>query len=321
MNKKVRLLGSKHLKIILKVIFAIAFIGIIIYEGRKELTSINLEELKGILKSLPIYKHVLFSAGGILVTFTSLIHDVIISKELSVRLSKIKIFRIGLISNTLNNILGGVSSAGLRAILYVKEGVKPKEATYYNILIVTSFSTGLSALTVIILFNLSSIRSIFEQYEFALIATIIIIFYLPLFFLINKFKWMKEKLLGEDAKQSISYHLLAKLFICSLIEWTVTAFFFCLIALNFSPNANLIDIFSIFIISSAIGVVSLVPGAIGSFDIALILGMTSINSNSHKAVASLIIFRLFYYILPLILASFVAIPQFFGKSKNKRSRI
>lgn len=316
MDKKRRLLHSKYTKLLLQTVFAIFFIGVIVYEGRTELAAIKIKDVKTVLKSLPYSKVVIFSIGGILFSCISIIRDQIIAKRLSIKLSKMKIFRIGFISNTLNNALGGFTSAGIRTILYIKEGIKPKEATYYNILIVTSFSTGLSILTLISLLNLNSIRPIFEQYEFALIATIIIIFYLSLFFLINQFKWLKRKLLGENSDKFVSYELLLKLFLSSLLEWTTTAIFFCIIALNFSPEANFIDVFSVFIISSVIGVVSLIPGALGAFDITLLLGMSSININSHQAVASLMIFRLLYYVVPLLFASLISLSLFLNTSQR-----
>lgn len=306
-------LSSKHIKSVIKTVFAIAFIGIVFYEGKKGLSSIKISDVKTVLKSLPLYLTILLIIGGILAVCTSSIHDLIISKELSVKLPKRKVFKIGLLSNTLNNISGGISSASVRAILYGKEGIKVKESTYYNILIVTSFSTGLSALTLIVLLNLRAILPIFKQYEFALIATIIIIFYIPLFFIMNKFKWIKKKLLKENANISISYDLLKKLFMSSIVEWTIAALFFTLISLYFSPNAKFIDIFSVFIISSVVGVVSLVPGAIGAFDVTLLLGMSTIQIDSNKAVATLMAFRMFYYIVPLIIALFIATPELLKK--------
>lgn len=308
------LLNSKNIKSDLKIIFAIAFIGIVFYEGRKELHSIKIDDVKTVLKSLPPYVTILLIVGGILAVCTSFIHDLIISKELSVKLSKRKVFKISLISNTLNNISGGIFSAGVRSILYGKDGIKAKEATYYNILIVTSFSTGLSALTLVALLNLKTILPIFKQYEFALIATIIIIFYMPLFFIMNKFKWIKKKLLKENANRSISYDLLKKLFMSSILEWTTAALFFSFISLYFSSNAKFIDVFSIFIISSVIGVVSLIPGAIGAFDVTLLLGMSSIQIDPNEAVAALMVFRMFYYIVPLIIALFISMPEFLNKS-------
>ncbi len=314
MDEKFHLFSSKNIKSALKVIVAILFIGVVFYEGKKELASIKIDDVKMVLKSLPPYLIILFTIGGILVVCTSFIHDLIISKELSVKLHKGDIFKIGLIANTLNNISGGISSAGVRTLLYGKKGIEAKEATYYNILIVTSFSTGLSALTLITLLNLDAIIPIFTHYKFALIATIIIVFYVPLFFMINKFKWIKKKLLGENADREISFKLLKKLFLSSIFEWTTAGLFFSLISLYFSPNANFIDIFSVFTVASVIGVVSLVPGAIGAFDVTLLLGMSLIHVDSNKAVASLMIFRLFYYIVPLIIAFIVAIPLFFKKS-------
>lgn len=316
MDRKRGLLHSKHMKTILQTVFAVFFIGVIIYEGRAELAAIKMEDVKTVLKSLPYYKVGLFTISGILFSCTSIIHDQIIAKRLSIKLSQMKIFRIGFISNTLNNALGGLSSAGTRTLLYIKEGIKPKEATYYNILIVSAFSTGLSILTLLSLLNLNSIRPIFAQYEFALLATIIIIFYAPLFFLINQFKWLKRKLLGEDSDKFVSYDLLFQLFLSSLLEWMTTAIFFCIIALNFSADASFIDVFSVFIIASVIGVVSLIPGALGAFDITLLLGMASINIDSHQAVASLLIFRLFYYVVPLLVALFLSLPLFLNKRKR-----
>ncbi len=314
MDENFNLLSSKHIKAALKIVFGIAFIIIIFYEGRKEIATIKFEDVKAVLKSLPLYIIALLTLGGILVVYTSFIHDLIISKELSVRISKRKVFKIGLIANTINNILGGFASAGVRSILYGKEGIKAKESTYYNILIVTSFSTGLSALTIIALLNLKTILPIFRQYEFALVATVIIIFYIPLFFIMNKFKWIKEKLLKDNADRTISVELLKKLFFSSIFEWAMVALFFSFISLYLSPDAKFIDVFSIFIISSVIGVVSLVPGAIGAFDVTILLGMSSIQISSNKAVAILMVFRIFYYIVPLIIALFLSIPEFLKRS-------
>lgn len=313
MDEKFHLFKSKHIKLILKIVFTVAFIGLIFYEGRKELASIKINDIKTVLSSLPIYILIIFAIGGILSVSTSLVHDVIISKKLSIRIPKNKVLSIGLIANTLNNISGGLPSASVRGIFYGKEGIKAKEATYYNILLVTSFSTGLSALTVITLLNFNTISPIFEQYKFALIATVIIIFYAPLFFMINKFKWIKKKLLGDNSDRSISFSLLKKLFLSSVFEWTTAAMFFSVLSLYFSPNAKFIDIFSIFIISSVIGVVSLIPGAIGAFDVTLLLGMSLIQVESHNAVVTLMMFRLFYYIVPLIIALFISIPLLFKR--------
>jgi len=316
MNTTIQLLQTKKVKSILKIVFIIAFIGFILFEGRKELASIKIEDVETVLKSLSIYAIIFFLFGGILASTTGFIHDNIISKELTICLSNIKIFKISFISNTINNALGGFSSAGARGMLYVKEGISPKESTYYNILIVSSFSAGLSLLTWLALLNFKTVSSIFHQYKFALISTIIIIFYAPLYFMINKLKWIKKKLLGEDAEKIISYHLLEKLFISSVFEWTITGIFFSIIALHFAPNAKFIDIFSVFIISSVIGVVSLVPGAIGAFDLTVLLGMSTIGIGSHKGVATLLMFRLFYYIIPLILALLISLPDFFKKRVN-----
>lgn len=319
MDKNSHFFSSKRLKSIIKILFPIIFFGIILFEGRKELSSININEVKTVLKSMPPYMLVLLTIGGIITASTSYIHDRIVAKEFSKNLSKLKTFRISFISNTLNNISGGFSSAGVRGFLYVKEGINPKEATYYNIMIITSFSTGISALTLIMLLNLKNIRPIFDQYEFALIATIIVLFFIPTYYLINKNKWIRTKLVREEQSNFISSKVLNKLLLSSIIEWSVTSIFFTLVTLYFAPEGGFINIFSVFVISSIVGIVSLMPGAIGAFDVTLLLGMSVINIDSHKAVASLMMFRLFYYIVPLIIALFIAVPEFFKKNNGGES--
>lgn len=308
-GKAIHLPGSKRLKSILRAIFMAAFIAVILYEGRLELASIKLGEIVSTLESLPVHVLILFMAGGFLSVSLSSVHDFIVSKGLSVRLPNAIVFKIGLIANTLNNISGGIASGGVRGVLYNREGVPSKEAVYYNVLTVTSFSSGLSLLTLATLLNLKSIHPVFERYEFIWAAVAVIVFYAPLFFLINGSSWLREKILGENSRETASFRLLGKLFAASVIEWTVATLFFSAISLYFSPGTGFADVLSVFVIASVIGVVSLLPGALGAFDVTLLLGMTSVGIASHEAVAALMMFRVFYHIVPLAVAMIISAPQ------------
>ena len=310
---RIELLKSERIKSVLKMLFPIVMVTIILIEGRKELSSIKLDEVIFLLKSLPSWRMVTFIAGGVLASSTAFIHDLIISKEFGKKLPRIKVFQISFISNALNNLIGGFSSAGVRVMLYKKEGINPKVATYYNVLILTSFSTGLSILAIVIPFNLKSLSPIFKQYEFSLVAVIAVLTFIPVFLLINRIDWIREKLLGINRSKFVSYALLRKLLLSSSLEWMMTALFFTLVSLYLSPSGSFIDLFSVFIIASIVGVLSLSPGAVGAFDVTLLLGMSVINIDSHKAVASLILFRLFYTLVPVIIAFFIGIPLIFQK--------
>lgn len=305
---------KKTTKSIIKSIFILFVIGMILYEGKAELSSINIADVMAVLKSLPAYIMIFFMLGGFLMICISSIHDFIISTEMDNSLSKFKVFKISLIANTLNNMLGGISGAGIRVMIYNKVGINIKEAIYYNIILVASASTGLSALTLLTLLNFKNIHIILQQYEFILVAVIAISLYIPLFFLINKFTWFKKKLLGKYSDRYVNDGLLKKLFAASVLEWTVTAVFFSLISLYFSPGAKFVNIFSVFIIASVIGVISLMPGAIGTFDMTLLLGLSLVDIDSNQAIATLMMFRLFYYILPFIIAIAISIPEFFKKT-------
>lgn len=303
-------------KSLLKILFSIAFMALILYEGRKELATIKLSDLKALLLSLSPWVILLFVAGSFLGLSASTLHDFAAARELSVKLPKRKVYKISFIANTLNNILGGFSSAGARIVLYKKEGISAKEALYYDIIIISSATTGLSVFALLSLLDYGHLRAFIGKYEYIPVAIGLIVFSLPVYFLINKVKWVKEKVFHEDGKEVTSTTLLFRFFGVSIFEWGATSLYFSLLAHYFSPHARFLDIFFVFIIASAIGVVSLMPGAIGTFDVSLLLGLSMVGVKPQEAAAALMFFRLLYHILPLFVALTLSTAILFKKNRN-----
>ena len=72
--------------------------------------------------------------------------------------------------------------------------------------------------------------------------------------------------------------------------------------LRYHLNASFLETFSIFIIAQSIGFMAQVPGGIGVFEGAFLYLFPHIGVQKSGILASLILFRIFYYFVPFILA-------------------
>ncbi len=57
----------------------------------------------------------------------------------------------------------------------------------------------------------------------------------------------------------------------------------------------------LFIAASVIGIVSMIPGEIGSFDVMMIIGLSAIGVPREIVVVWILLYRLFYYIIPFLI--------------------
>jgi len=54
-------------------------------------------------------------------------------------------------------------------------------------------------------------------------------------------------------------------------------------------------------IAITIGIISMIPGSLGSFDLIMVSGLVGLGIDKAQALSWLLVFRLFYYILPFCL--------------------
>ncbi|MGC3144844.1 lysylphosphatidylglycerol synthase domain-containing protein, partial [Enterococcus faecalis] len=63
----------------------------------------------------------------------------------------------------------------------------------------------------------------------------------------------------------------------------------------------LIDIVPIYVAASIIGIASMIPGALVSFDVMMILGLSNLGVDREIIVLWLLLYRLFYYIIHFLI--------------------
>ncbi len=89
----------------------------------------------------------------------------------------------------------------------------------------------------------------------------------------------------------------------SFLEWGAAAFFFLLIGRLLGADAQLLHLLPLFFIANVLGVISMVPGGLGSFDVFMILGLSAVGVNNNVAVVWLLFYRLFYYVIPFAIGA------------------
>ncbi len=63
-------------------------------------------------------------------------------------------------------------------------------------------------------------------------------------------------------------------------------------------HVSIRDVVPLFIAATVIGIASMIPGELGSFDLMMIIGLSALGTPRETVVAWLLLFRLFYYLIP-----------------------
>ncbi|MGO1812746.1 MAG: bifunctional lysylphosphatidylglycerol flippase/synthetase MprF, partial [Lacticaseibacillus paracasei] len=89
----------------------------------------------------------------------------------------------------------------------------------------------------------------------------------------------------------------------SFLEWGGCAAFFLLIGYFLEAPIPLSSVLPLFMVANVIGVISMVPGGLGSFDVLMIVELGQLGLDSSAAVVWLLFYRLFYYVIPFLIGA------------------
>lgn len=227
-------------------------------------------------------------------------YDFAIVHFLPGKFSRSYIIRCGWITNTLTNIagFGGILGATLRAYFY------RKSATKKDILLATSkiavfLLSGLSILcwiALIVMFGFHD-GGHFNQYAIWLVGGGLYFPVVLYFTLVNNNRLFKE----------VTPKLEVFIVGSSTLEWLFVALFFLFVGWCLGIRNNLINVLPLYAVAQVIGVLSMIPGALGSFDVMMVFELSLLGVPKTTIVIWILLFRIFYYVVPLILAGLLFI--------------
>lgn len=286
----------KQKSTILQLMFVASVLILVLVEISKIIRDVDWNQVSDGLLSQSIFSIIMMLILGMFSVTPMLIYDISITSFLSEKFNWKYILKSGWITNTFTNIagFGGILGATLRASFYGKKSSK-KQVLYAISKIALFLLAGLSIycwVSLFIIFGLH-IGSGLTKYWIWLVGGGL---YFPLLFSITKFK--NNAFFGDLTLKKELFLIMG-----SCLEWAGAGLFFIYIGLVLGVKFNILEIFALYIIASVFGVISMVPGGLGSFDVFIILGMESIGIGNADVIVWLLFFRIFYYIVPFFVGT------------------
>lgn len=297
-----------------KLLFVFAVLMIVIAELLSISKTISLERLQEMFDRIPLWQLGIIAIVGLLSVAPMLGYDFTLKKLLKLEYSNFYIFETSWIINTINNIagFGGLVSIGLRNEFYGKGSKNSKVISSLTKIFVFVLS-GLSIYSLLSFIAVEFFdRSAYvKQYWIWLLGAAL---YFPIVFVLSQRK--KEGLLsGLTFKEQLA------LIGTSFFEWTGMIVTFSLIGYFLKVPVSLADSIPLFIAATVIGIISLIPGGLGSFDVMMILGFSSLGIPREIVVLWLVIYRIAYYLLPFVVGLLLFSRHLFLKLDNRYNEI
>ena len=280
---------------ILKLIFITSVILFVVITLGNFFKTVDWGAVSTELTTLPLGKLLLLTLGGLIAILPMTGYDIAITHLLPGKFNLFYIFRSGWITNTLTNVagFGGLLGATLRAHFYGKQASR-SQIIGAIAKIAVFLLAGLSLLcwlALIIMFAFHQ-GGHFNRYAIWLVSGGL---YFPLALWLTHRQ--EGKLFGE---MSLRFKIFVS--VTSTFEWLFIAGFFILVGMATGIKTNYWAVFTLYVVAQVLGVVSMLPGAIGSFDVMMLLELSLLGIPRSSAIVWLLLFRVFYYIIPLFLA-------------------
>jgi len=318
--KRVRILIIEHYKTILKIAIAMALILLIIFEGRSQLQTIRPEVALHLLRTIPGTWLLAFFAIGIVAAFSMVLYDLFGIKAFKYEIGKGHLIGISFVANTVNTLLGlgGLTGASVKTLLLKKRNIEIKELIPYNALLVSAATTGLSFFAMFSLLNLKNLSPLLNQHKWLLVCIIGYSFYIFIYFFIERF--VKKFRVWADTFGPLKlFTFRLELAATSILEWLLAGVLIYVLAYYFNRGIGFMDVMSVFAAAAIAGILSFLPGGAGSFDLIAILGFQVVGLSPDQSLAVVILYRIFYYLIPSIAAMILFTLQTLKSAEDQGS--
>ncbi|MDR2011452.1 MAG: bifunctional lysylphosphatidylglycerol flippase/synthetase MprF [Rhodanobacter sp.] len=290
----------------LRWLLPLAFLALVGWLAARGIDEFDLPEMQRTLLDVPTGPAIGIGLLALAaVAFTGLI-DVAIARWLGLGICVRDMLRLAFVANSLANVLNfsGAVGSGVRLLGFSAHRIELAQGGALIGLQVLSLLLGLSVLIVVTLATGSMpIAPTTAARGLAIGVLIAAACYLPaFFFLTSRRKLMRWLPHGAGLPPLRLKLTLAGL---SLVDWVLSAsvLYGCLYisGAHVKPGPMLAS----FAAAQALGLLSLIPGGLGVFDTLMTLALTSGGYDNAQVLSGLFLFRIAYYLLPLLAGLFL----------------
>ncbi|GAA0085335.1 lysylphosphatidylglycerol synthase domain-containing protein [Clostridium sp. MB05] len=278
-------------KVWMKVIFMLGISMIILIQFKRLFSDFDINTFYSYRDKLSFISLSIIIILGILSYLPLSLYDFIIKDTCNISLDNKSLYKSSWIASSISSIIGfgGAAAIALKSYFY-SPYIKDKAALVKEVskVVLLNF-TGFSLLCFI--YSVLNIDDL-KKMELVKLGIFLAGLYAPILLIYNLYRYVnKDK--RENAIKTI------KIMIISILEWTAMALLLYSILKLLGTKLTISRIFPIYVVSSAIGIVSMMPGGLGGFDLSFILGVGALGINKEEALLALVLYRVSYYIIPL----------------------
>lgn len=301
---------------IIKFIFPLFLLVLAIIEMKKFAVDLNVQLLYKEVSHLHIVTLVIIFVIMLISIYPMFFYDAILIKILGLHIPKKELLEYSIIANSFSNLIGfgGLVGAMLRTYFY-HAFENDKSKLLRAIASVSLFYlTGISLFSWIVTIGYRHFP-LFAKERWLYFAVIAVGFYLPVFAFIHFAKNRKER------KPFITYDIGSKLVLVSIMEWLAVFVAIWLLGHLLGISVDLRNLVPIFIVASCAGIISMIPGGLGSFDLVFIWGMQELHIANEKVIVWLVFYRLGYFVLPFLISIVLFVKSYWEKWNNSWSNL
>lgn len=290
---------STHLRRFAPLLLMAVVAALLLVESRH----VNLAAIQHALAGVAPLVLVALGLGGLFAVAVMSSYDVLAARFVAFDRSLLTSLRLGMLANGINNIasLSGITGSGLRVLLLTRDGAQTAPAVRYAALVASASPLGLSTLAWVTLIVRPAILAATPVPELlVLVALGVIALYLPVYGVLATTSLLRIGPL--QAIERIRPRQAAAFIVASVVDWAIAGALLwgCLAVLGagVSPAA----VIAAFALAATLGMLSFLPGGLGVFDVTLVGLLAAHDVPVETAVAALVLYRVAYYLVPLIVA-------------------
>ncbi|MGL4990544.1 MAG: bifunctional lysylphosphatidylglycerol flippase/synthetase MprF [Sarcina sp.] len=300
---------SKKVQTILKIVFVSIVCIFVIREFGHILKGVNLEYFIRYQDKLTFINLVIIAVVGLLAFAPMSCYDFILKKKVGINLPYKSVYKYSFIASSIASIMGfgGAASLAIKQHFY-GDYVKDKKLLLKEVSKIIGLN--LTGLSIVCLFYIASDFIGFSRLGWFMIPIALIGIYCIGVMVFLLYKLIKEKdvsdFLGTLAIMGMS-----------TLEWLGALLLLYIVLRITGGRISFYHFLPIYITSSVIGILSLIPGGAGTFDLAFIAGVQGFGISVAQALIVVILYRISYYIIPVIIGISLYLRDF-SKRINER---
>ena len=292
----------------IKIMFPLILLVFATIEIWKFAVDLDIQLLQHEISQIQLAELVIFLLIAIGAIFPMFFYDAIIIKRLGIKIPKKQLIKQSLIINSFSNLIGfgGIIGVLLRTYFYQRDEFEKGKLLRTIAVVSLFFLTGISLLSWIILVGYRNIP-LLVQNKWLYLAVIGVGLYLPTLLTITL--WRDKK----DPDPSIPIQMKFLLIFVSILEWSAVFLVIWLLVFVMNISVPFKDLLAVFIVAACAGIVSMIPGGLGSFDLIFIWGTDYLGIQNEKIVVLLLLYRIGYLFIPFLVGAFFFIKVYWQK--------